>query len=46
MYGKNAWKKYSGNNLNELMQFNEEYKDFISLCKTERECVSYSIKLL
>ena len=45
MYGKNAWNKYTGENLNDLMQFNEEYKDFISNCKTERECVDYSVVL-
>ena len=45
MYQKNAWSKYEGDSLNELMKFNEEYKEFISLCKTERECVSYAIKL-
>ena len=45
MYGKNAWNKYTGENLNDLMQFNEEYKDFISNCKTERECVDYSVEL-
>lgn len=46
MYGKNAWKKYTGNKIDALMQFNEDYKDFISTCKTERECVKYSIELL
>ena len=46
MYGKNAWKKYTGNKIDALMQFNEDYKDFISTCKTERECVKYSVDLL
>ena len=46
MYGKNAWKKYTGNKIDALMQFNEDYKDFISTCKTERECVKYSVELL
>ncbi|MBQ9124511.1 MAG: aminopeptidase [Acholeplasmatales bacterium] len=45
MYGKNAWNKYTGEKLDALMQFNEEYKEFISKCKTERECVEYSIEL-
>ncbi|MBE6138036.1 MAG: aminopeptidase [Erysipelotrichaceae bacterium] len=45
MFGKNAWNKYEGKKLDELMAFNEEYKDFISKCKTERECVSYAIEL-
>ena len=46
MYGKNAWNKYTGEKLDALMKFNEEYKDFISKCKTERECVDYSVELL
>ncbi|MGM9970225.1 MAG: aminopeptidase [Anaeroplasma sp.] len=45
MYSKNAWNKYSNESLVKLMQFNEDYKDFISKCKTERECVKYSIEL-
>ena len=46
MYSKNAWNKYEGKSLDELMKFNEEYKDFISKGKTERECVDYSIELV
>lgn len=45
MYAKNAWNKYTGEALNDLMKFNDEYKEFISVCKTERECVDYSVKL-
>ena len=30
MYAKNAWKKYSGEKLQELMNFNEGYKHFIT----------------
>lgn len=46
MYSKNAWKKYEQDNkLKELMDFNNDYKDFISKSKTERECVSYAISL-
>lgn len=45
MYSKNAWNKYEGKKLEELMAFNEEYKDFISKAKTERECVAYAINL-
>ena len=45
MYAKNAWKKYSNEQLEELMKFNEEYKDFLTASKTERECVKVSIKL-
>ncbi|MBQ3253585.1 MAG: aminopeptidase [Acholeplasmatales bacterium] len=45
MYAKNAWNKYTGQKLDDLMQFNEEYKDYISNCKTERECVKYTIDI-
>ena len=45
MYAKNAWKKYSGDKLAELMAFNEEYKQFITVGKTERLCVREAVKL-
>ena len=45
MYAKNAWKKYQGEKLQELMEFNESYKDFISAGKTERACVAESVKI-
>lgn len=45
MYSKNAWSKYEGEKLTDLMNFNEEYKDFISKSKTERECVEYAIEV-
>ncbi len=45
MYAKNAWTKYEANQLEDLMKFNEDYKDFISKAKTERECVTYAISL-
>ena len=45
MYAKNAWEKYQGEALAELMKFNEEYKEFISVCKTEREAVQFSVEL-
>ena len=45
MYSKNAWEKYQEKDIKKLMDFNEGYKDFISKCKTERECVRYSINL-
>lgn len=40
---KNNWDKYSESELNDLMKFADGYKEFISSCKTERECVSYII---
>ena len=45
MYAKNAWEKYTGEKLNDLMKFNDEYKEFLSLCKTERECVTFAVNL-
>ncbi len=45
MYSKNAWEKYQDIDIENVMKFSEGYKDFISKCKTERECVKYSIKL-
>lgn len=40
---KNAWLKYDTAQLEELNTLNEEYKAFISKCKTERECVTEAI---
>ena len=40
---KNNWDKYSESELNDLMKFADGYKEFISSCKTERECASYII---
>ena len=45
MYAKNAWKKYSEEKLQELMNFNEGYKHFISVGKTERACVNEAVRL-
>lgn len=42
---KNAWSKYSGEKLNEVFDFCEGYKKFMSECKTERECVKEVIRL-
>ena len=43
MYAKNAWKKYTEGNINDVMAFNEEYKKFITNGKTERLCVKQAI---
>ena len=45
MYNKNAWKKYTSEQMNELMAFNEEYKHYITVGKTERACVEESVRL-
>ena len=44
MYAKNTWENYK-DNLNEVMEYNEGYKDYISKNKTERACVKDSIRL-
>lgn len=38
MERKNAWEKYPADDREILMQFAENYRQFISGCKTEREC--------
>ena len=45
MYNKNAWQKYNNDSLCDLMKFNEEYKHYISVGKTERACVDESVKM-
>ena len=45
MFRKNAWETYKDDN-KVVMDFNEGYKDFISVAKTERLAVRESIKLL
>ncbi len=46
MFKKNAWNKYNEKDLKKLTDFCEDYKEFISVCKTERECVNYSVELI
>jgi aspartyl aminopeptidase len=45
MYSKNIWKNISEEKIDQIMQFNEGYKDYISKGKTERLCVEESILL-
>jgi aspartyl aminopeptidase len=40
MNRKNAWIKYDEKKREEIFSFCEGYKEFISECKTERECVT------
>lgn len=42
---ENAWKKYDENEMKAVFEFSEGYKKFISDCKTERECVTESIRI-
>ena len=43
MERKNAWKKYSEEEKKQVFAFADEYKEFLSVCKTERECVSWFV---
>ncbi len=45
MFQEYAWKKYDDISLNELNTLTNDYKKFISECKTERLCVEKSIEL-
>lgn len=45
MYSKNAWEKYSSEELKDVLDFSEGYKNFITVGKTERLCVSESERL-
>ena len=45
MYRKNAWEKYDEAQLNEVMSFNEGYKDYLSASKTERLAVKNAVIL-
>lgn len=40
MERKNAWEKYSEKDIRDVFDFAEEYRRFLSDCKTERECVT------
>ncbi|MDU4936904.1 MAG: aminopeptidase [Clostridium sp.] len=42
---KCAWEKYDEQGIKEIFDFNEGYKNFMSLCKTERECVKETIRI-
>ena len=41
MEKKNVWEKYQGERRQEVFDFGEGYKEFLSCCKTERECVTW-----
>lgn len=40
-----AWEKYSKGELDKVFELSNRYKDFMSRCKTERECVDEFITL-
>ena len=39
MERKNAWLKYQEDEKKAVFDFSEGYRKYISVCKTERECV-------
>lgn len=45
MERKNAWFKYSEESRKKVFDFSENYRQFISKCKTERECVREAVVL-
>ncbi len=45
MYAKNIWKTITTEKNNQINDFNEGYKDFISVGKTERLCVNEAVKI-
>ena len=40
MYNKNAWSKYDENQLKEVFEFAEQYKQFLTFGKTEKRVVT------
>lgn len=44
MERKNAWKTYNDSEKKQLQSLNADYIDFLSECKTERECISETVK--
>lgn len=42
---KSSWEKYQGEKREELFKFCDGYIDFLSMCKTERECILTSIEM-
>jgi len=44
MERKNAWDKYPEDKRKPVFDFAENYRKFLSECKTERECVDYFVK--
>ncbi len=43
MENKDLWNKYNSRKLNELNKLNDSYREFLSNCKTERECVDFFV---
>jgi aspartyl aminopeptidase len=43
---KNCWENLTPKDEKDIEKFAESYKHFLNSCKTERECVNYSVELL
>ena len=43
---KNVWETYNTRQLKELESLNTQYREFLSQCKTERECVDYMVNTI
>ncbi|MBQ7482203.1 MAG: aminopeptidase [Lachnospiraceae bacterium] len=44
MENRNSWENYTARQLKEAEEFSADYIDFISSCKTERECVDEIVR--
>ena len=44
MERKNAWNTYNNSEKEQLQSLNADYIDFLAECKTERECISETVK--
>lgn len=45
MKSENAWSKYDAIAKKKIFKFAEEYRKFISECKTERECITEAVNI-
>ncbi|MGL5151528.1 MAG: aminopeptidase [Clostridium sp.] len=46
MERKNVWEKYNEEDLKKVFALSEDYKEFTSICKTERECIDETIVIV
>ena len=46
MKRKNVWNTYSADRLQEMEQFAKEYRNFLDLGKTERECIDFTVNMI
>lgn len=44
-YSENAWEKYSEEEMKKVFALSDDYKEFMTNCKTERECVKEVINI-